>query len=59
MPSPLDGYRQFTLMPHAIAGNPTWDDASPLRQKVPKQSGILEIDRRFLQTKPAGTPSLK
>jgi hypothetical protein len=59
MPSPLDGYRQFTLMPHAIARNPTWNNTSSLRQKVPKKSGILKINRRFLQTKSAGTPPLE
>jgi hypothetical protein len=59
MPSSLDSHRQFTLMPHAIAGNPTWNNTSSLRQKVPKKSGILKINRRFLQTKSAGTPPLE
>jgi hypothetical protein len=59
MPSPFHGHCQLTLMTHAISGNAARNDTPPLRQEIPEQAGILEIDRRFIQTKSAGTPSLK
>jgi hypothetical protein len=59
MPSPFHGHCQLALMTHAISRNAAWNDPPPLGQKIPEQAGILEIDRRFIQTKSAGTPSLK
>jgi hypothetical protein len=59
MSGPLDCDCQFTLMPHAVSGNPARDNASALRQKISEKSGILEIDRRLLNTKPARPSALK
>ena len=59
MPGPLDCHGQFTLMAHTVSGNPARDNPPPFRQKIPQQTGILEIDRRLIQTKPAGTPALE
>src|SRR5690349_9985734 len=59
MAGALDRDGQFPLMPHAVTGNPAWHNASPLGEKVPQQSGILEINRRLFQAKPAGPPPLE
>lgn len=59
MPGPLDGGRQFTLMPHAIAGNTSRDNPTALGQKVSQQSDIFKIDRPFFDTKPTRPATLK
>src|SRR5215213_3409146 len=59
MTGALDRHRQFPLMAHAVARNPAGHNAPPLGEKIPQQSGILEINRRLFQAKPAGPPSLK
>jgi hypothetical protein len=59
MPSPLDGGRQFPLVPHAIAGNAPWDNPAPLCQKIPQQPDIFEIDRPLVDTKPARSAALE
>jgi hypothetical protein len=48
VPGPLDGRRQFTLVPHAIAGNTSRDNPAPLSEKVSQQPDIFEIDRPFV-----------
>jgi len=67
VPSPLDGGRQFALVPHAIAGDPPRDYPTPLRQKVSQQPDIFEINRPFIDTestrpatleKPSTTPAV-
>jgi hypothetical protein len=59
MPGPLDRRRQLALMAEAIARNPARDDASALRQKIPQETDILEINGAFLDAKPAGPAPLK
>ena len=59
MTGAFDGRRQLTLMPQTITGNPPWDDSTPLGQEIPQQSDVLEVDRTFLNTKPAGPATLK
>jgi hypothetical protein len=59
VPSPLDGGRQFALVPHTIAGDAPRDNPTPLRQKVSQQPDILEIDRPFIYAKPTGPAALK
>jgi len=59
VPGPLDSGRQFTLVPHAIAGNTPRDNPAPLREKVSQQSDIFEIDRSFVETKPARPSALE
>jgi hypothetical protein len=59
VPSPLDGSRQFALVPHAIAGDAPRNDPTPLSEKVSQQPDIFEIDRRFIDTKPARSPALE
>jgi hypothetical protein len=59
MSSSLNGGRQFTLMAETIAGNAARNNASPLRQKIPQESHVLEINGAFLDTKPAGSAALK
>jgi len=59
MSGPLYRRRQLALMAEAIARNPARDDASPLRQKIPQQTDILEIDGAFFDAKPAGPAPLK
>ncbi|ULA69415.1 MAG: hypothetical protein LZF62_430087 [Nitrospira sp.] len=46
-------------MLQAIAGNTARDDSSPFRQKIPQQANILEINRGFIDTKPARFTALK
>jgi len=59
VPSPLDGSRQFALVPQAIAGDAPRDNPTPLSEKVSQQPDIFEIDRPFINTKPARSPTLK
>jgi hypothetical protein len=59
VPSPLDGGRQFALVPHTIAGDAPRNNPTPLRQKVSQQPDIFEIDRAFLNTKPTRPTALK
>jgi hypothetical protein len=59
VPSPLDGGRQFALVPHAIAGDAPWDNPTPLSEKVSEQPDVFEIDRPFVDTKPARPSALK
>jgi hypothetical protein len=59
MPSPLHGSRQFPLVPHTIAGDAPRDNPAPLSQEVSQQPDIFEIDRPFIDTKPARPPALK
>jgi hypothetical protein len=42
--SPLDGSRQFTLVPHAIAGDTPRNNPTPLSEKVSQQPDILKIN---------------
>jgi hypothetical protein len=51
VPSPLDGGRQFALVPHAIAGDAPWNNPAPLSEKVSEQPDVFEIDRPFVDTK--------
>jgi len=59
VPSPLDGGRQFALVPHTIAGDAPRDNPTPLRQKVSQQPDIFEIDRPFIDAKPTRPSALK
>jgi hypothetical protein len=59
MPSPLDGGRQFALVPHTIARDAPRDNPTPLRQKVSQQPDIFEINRSFIDTKPTRPAALK
>jgi hypothetical protein len=59
MPSPLDGSRQFALMPHTIAGDTPRNDTTPLSEKVPQQTDIFKIDRPFVDTKSTGPAALE
>jgi hypothetical protein len=59
VPSPLDGGRQFALVPHAIAGDASRDNPTPLSEKVSEQPDVFEIDRPFVDTKPARPSALK
>jgi hypothetical protein len=59
MPRPLHRRRQLALMAEAVAGNPAGDDASTLRQEIPQETHILEINGAFFNAKPAGPPSLE
>jgi len=59
VPSPLDGGRQFALVPHTITGNAPRDNPTPLRQKVSQQPDIFEINRSFIDTKPTRPAALK
>jgi hypothetical protein len=55
----LDGHRQFTLMRHAVTGDPARHDSTPFGQKVPQQSHILEVNGDFFIAEPTHTPTLK
>jgi hypothetical protein len=59
VPSPLDGGRQFALVPHTIARDAPRDNPTPLRQKVSQQPDIFEINRSFIDTKPTRPAALK
>jgi hypothetical protein len=59
VPSPLDGGRQFALVPHTIARDAPRDNPTPLCQKVSQQPDIFKIDRPFIDTKPARPTALK
>jgi hypothetical protein len=59
MSGPLDRNGQLTLMTHAVSGNAARNDPAALRQKIPEQAGILKVNRRLVQAKPAGPSSLK
>jgi hypothetical protein len=59
VPSPLDGCRQFALVPHAIAGDTPRDNPAPLRQKVSQQPDIFEINRPFFDAKTTRPAALK
>jgi hypothetical protein len=59
MPSPLDGSRQFALVPHAITGNTPRNDPPTLRKEVSQQPDVFEIDRAFFNTKPTRPATLK
>jgi hypothetical protein len=59
MAGSLHRHRQFTLMPEAIPGNTTWDNASPLGQEVPQKANIFEIDGPFFKAKPAWPTALE
>ena len=59
VPSPLDGSRQFALVPQAIAGDAPRDNPTPLSEKVSQQPDIFEIDRPFINTKPARPSALE
>jgi len=58
-PCPFDSHRRFPLMTETIAGNPPRNNASPLGQKIPQQSHVLEVNRHFFMTEPAYAPALK
>jgi hypothetical protein len=47
------------LVLQAIAGNAAWDNPSPLGQKIPQEADVLEINRGFVDAKPARFPALK
>jgi hypothetical protein len=59
VPSPLDGGRQFALVPHTITGNAPRDNPTPLRQKVSQQPDIFEINRPFIDAKPTRPAALE
>jgi hypothetical protein len=46
-------------MTQAIAGDATRNDPSALREKIPQQPGVFEIDCCLVQAKPAGPAPLK
>jgi len=58
-PGTFDRNRQFTLVRHAIAGNPTGDDTTAFGEKIPNQTHILIVDQDLIMAKPAHTPALK
>jgi hypothetical protein len=47
------------LVLQAIAGNTARHDPAPLGEKIPQQADILEINRGFIDAKPARLPALK
>jgi hypothetical protein len=59
VPSPLDGSRQFALVPRTIAGDTPRNDPTPLSQKISQQPDIFKIDRPFINTKSARPSALK
>jgi hypothetical protein len=59
VPSPLDGGRQFALVPHTITGDATRDNPTPLSQKVSQQPDIFKVDRPLVDAKPTGSAALK
>src|SRR5437867_7201871 len=58
-PRPLDGDRQLTLMPQAIARHPARNDPAPFGQEVPEQTDILIINGDLVMAEPAHPPALK
>jgi hypothetical protein len=46
-------------MLQAIAGNATGNNSSTFGQKIPQQADILEINRCFIDAKPAWLAALK
>src|SRR5207247_9216863 len=58
-PRPLDGDRQLTLMPQAIARHPARNDPAPFGQEVPEQADILIINGDLVMAEPAHPPALK
>jgi hypothetical protein len=59
VPSPLDGGRQFALVPHTIARDAPRDNPTPFRQKVSQQPNIFEINRPFIDAKPTRPAALE
>src|SRR5262249_35168964 len=59
IPSPPYGSSQFPPVPQSNAGDSPRNDPAPLSEKVSQQPDIFEIDRRFIDTKPARSPALK
>jgi hypothetical protein len=59
VPSTFDGSRQFSLVPHTIAGDAARNDPTPLSEKVSQEPDIFKIDRSLINTKPARPSALK
>src|SRR6059036_1188853 len=58
-PRPLDGDRQLSLMPQAIARHPARNDPTPFGQEVAQQADILIINGDLFMAETAHTPALK
>jgi hypothetical protein len=56
---PFHRYGQNALMLQTIPGDSPRHDPSTLRQKVPQQTDIFKIDRRFINAKSTGLAALK
>ena len=59
MAGPLHRYGQLSLMPQAIARNPSGNDAPAFGQKIPQQPDVLEVNRRLIDTESAWLAPLK